>query len=112
MCLIWCVSLQVYYYGLGNPWLILYVQVLAVGPPMLSCCVYVCTGVLLWGLLCCHDMCLCVQVYYYGASYAAMTVGGLLGLVPIAHVFAPKFHSMHLLSAFEVQFNLILLVTF
>ncbi|ELT91924.1 hypothetical protein CAPTEDRAFT_52554, partial [Capitella teleta] len=43
-----------------------------------------------------------VEVYYYGSSYLAMIIGGTLGMIPVAHIFAPKFHEMHFLSAFEL----------
>lgn len=47
-----------------------------------------------------------VEVYYYGAIYWSMTLGFLIGLPIIAHVFAPILYRMKLISVCEVAFSL------
>ena len=43
-----------------------------------------------------------VEVYYYGAGFWYVTVGYVLGLLPIAFYFAPRFHEMKFISMGEV----------
>ena len=46
-----------------------------------------------------------VEVYNYGIAYWAMALGAVGCCPVVAHFFAPVFHSLHLVSIYEVSCN-------
>ena len=47
-----------------------------------------------------------VEVYNYGIAYWAMVLGASVCYPVVAHLFAPVFHSLNLVSIYEVSCNL------